>query len=903
MRGWDKALWDRLSPLLDRALDLEPAERRRFLADVRRDDPDVAAALEQLLIEHDQVLTSAFLEVPLIAGGVPTSLAGQTVGAYTLERPLGMGGMGMVWLAHRSDGRFEGTVAVKFINLAVLDPVGQERFRREGTLLARLSHPHIAKLLDAGVTPAGQPFLVLESVQGTRIDHFAAEHRLPIDARLALFLQAADAVAHAHANLVVHRDLKPSNILVDAHGQVKLLDFGVAMLIDSGSATEPLTLAGGLALTPEYAAPEQILGGTVTTATDVYALGVLLYQLLVGRRPAATSGATRATILQAIGVEPPRLSEAASRLTADDGESARILAELGTTGDRLRRACDGDLDTILCKALKRDPAERYQTVTAFSDDIARHLRNEPVLARPDRWSYRARKFVRRHRAAVAAGIAVVVALTAAVALTSSEMIEARRQRDRAEFQARRAQASSEFMRHLVTQIGNKPMTMREVLDHGRIALEQQYQGDPAFVARMLMQLSGPYIELGDYKTSAQMMARAHQIASTLSDPDLLAATHCGTAYDLVEQRDFEGARRNLAEAAKSSLRASSPGLNAGCASAETNLALAERRFDDAVRHAETAVKLLEQAGTTTTTRYTSSLDNLAHAYSSAGRLPQALATQRRVTEASRRLGRGETIGVVVSLQDEGVFLRRLGRWLEADRRFREAAELASGADRSSRVPGYLLVNHARLLVPLGRGDEARNSLQRARVQGDLTPTFAAVGQLAEALLHIEEGDTSRARALFDGLHPVEQSALPGTQRHTVTLLAAMIARAEGRLAEAQTIMDRAIEASGFPSLPASTQPELLEYAARLSAENGDFDVSIRRSEDAIRVADSLFGRDVANAHVGRACLTLGMALSSKGSEGAAATALQQAATILEQSAGAAHPWTIEARTRLASLKH
>ena len=195
-------------------------------------------ALERLLAEHDQVLVSAFLEGPPMDGGVPASLAGQTVGAYTLERPLGMGGMGMVWLARRSDGRFEGNVAVKFVNLALLDPAGQERFRREGTLLARLSHPHIARLLDAGVTPAGQPFLILEYVEGTRIDHFADEHRLSIDARLAIFLQVADAVSHAHANLIVHRDLKPSNILVDAHGQVKLLDFGIAMLIDSGSATE-----------------------------------------------------------------------------------------------------------------------------------------------------------------------------------------------------------------------------------------------------------------------------------------------------------------------------------------------------------------------------------------------------------------------------------------------------------------------------------------------------------------------------------------------------------------------------------------------------------------------------------------------------------------------------------------
>ena len=192
--------------------------------------------------------------------------------------------MGTVWLARRDDGRFEGTVAIKFVHLAGLDRLGQERFRREGTLLGRVSHPHIARLLDAGVTTTGQPYLVLEYVEGVRIDRHAAALRLGIDARLSLFLQVADAVAHAHANLIVHRDLKPSNVLVDPAGAVKLLDFGIATLVNAGSNGEPttLTLAGGQALTPEHAAPEQLSGGTVTTATDVYALGVLLYQLLVG---------------------------------------------------------------------------------------------------------------------------------------------------------------------------------------------------------------------------------------------------------------------------------------------------------------------------------------------------------------------------------------------------------------------------------------------------------------------------------------------------------------------------------------------------------------------------------------------------------------------------------------------
>lgn len=259
--AWDKSLWPTLSPLLDKALDLDAGSRGDFVAHLRRDSPEIAEALERLLDEHSLMQASSFLTDRIdLAADAPASLAGQTIGAYVLERPLGMGGMGTVWLGRRSDGRFDGAVAVKLLNLGALDEVGQARFRREGTLLARLSHPHIARLLDAGVTPAGQPFLVLEYVEGTRIDRFARDQRLEIPARLQLFLQVADAVAHAHANLVVHRDLKPSNILVDATGHVKLLDFGIGTLLDEGADREPgtMTLAAGRALTPEYAAPEQI---------------------------------------------------------------------------------------------------------------------------------------------------------------------------------------------------------------------------------------------------------------------------------------------------------------------------------------------------------------------------------------------------------------------------------------------------------------------------------------------------------------------------------------------------------------------------------------------------------------------------------------------------------------------
>jgi eukaryotic-like serine/threonine-protein kinase len=398
----DPASIGRLRLLLDTALELAPGARSAWLAALRETDPAGARELERLLAAEEGLDAAGFLDTaagPLghaagpDAARPPGALAGWRLGAWTLERPVGQGGMGTVWLARRNDGRFEGTAAVKLLNVALLDPVGAARFQREGTLLARLSHAHIARLLDAGVAEGGQPYLVLEYVEGERIDRYCDARRCSPAERIGLFLDVLGAVAHAHANLVVHRDLKPSNILVAAGGSVKLLDFGIAKLLEEGApgAESTLTDAGGRALTPEYAAPEQVAGGAVTTATDVYALGVLLYVLLAGRHPTGEGRRTTAEHLKGVlDTEPPRLSAAAT------GAEARA-----TSPERLRRLYAGDLDNIVAKALRKRPEERYPTVDALADDLRRYLDHQPVSARPDSLRYRAAKFVRRNRAGVA----------------------------------------------------------------------------------------------------------------------------------------------------------------------------------------------------------------------------------------------------------------------------------------------------------------------------------------------------------------------------------------------------------------------------------------------------------------------------------------------------------------------
>lgn len=418
----DAMRWPQVSARLDELLDLAPAEQQARLEALRAEDPALAQDLAAMLVRMQELDDKDFLAAPAMPQ--PAGLGGQTVGAYTLERELGHGGMGSVWLARRTDGRYEGQVAIKFLQAGLFGSGGVARFEREGSILARLDHPHIARLLDAGVSPdTHQPYLVLEYIDGEPIDRYCI-HRAPgTEALIRLFLDVLAAVAHAHARLILHRDLKPSNILVTNAGEVKLLDFGIAKLLDDATrpgAASDLTHQAGNAYTPHFATPEQIQGAEVTTATDVYALGVLLYLLLSGRHPTLGEAEGELDRLRAvIEVEPRRLSDA-------------VLRQGGPLAEKRAREARGDLDTILAKAMKKAPAERYANAADLAEDLRRYLDHEPIAARPDTPAYVIGKYVRRHRVGVAAGSTAVLALVIGIGVALQQGQEARRQRAQAE---------------------------------------------------------------------------------------------------------------------------------------------------------------------------------------------------------------------------------------------------------------------------------------------------------------------------------------------------------------------------------------------------------------------------------------------------------------------------------------
>jgi serine/threonine protein kinase len=424
--------WREVSPHLDHALSLPEEEREAWVQSFRVNNPALADLIEKLLAEHRSLAQEDFLEGHPPHPASESALTGSTIGAYTLISPIGQGGMGSVWLAERNDGRFERRVAVKFLNFAVAGG-GTERFKREGRILGQLAHPHIAELIDAGVTSKGEPYLVLEHVEGQHIDEYCDRHELDVDARIRLVLDVLGAVAHAHANLIVHRDIKPHNVVVRSDGQVKLLDFGIAKLLEdegSGGAATQLTRDAGGALTPEYAAPEQVTNQPVTTATDVYGLGVLLYVLLTGQHPAGPESHSTADLVKAIvEIEPERPSDIV--VSARIGAEARRAnaVERASTPEKLRRLLRGDLDTIVGKALKKNPHERYASASALADDLRRHLNHAPVLARPDTLAYRAGKFLRRYWLPVSAGALVIASLSAGLYIANRQRIMAQQRFD------------------------------------------------------------------------------------------------------------------------------------------------------------------------------------------------------------------------------------------------------------------------------------------------------------------------------------------------------------------------------------------------------------------------------------------------------------------------------------------
>jgi len=806
--------WRRLRDLFDRAVELPADAQARLLREECGDDVELRAELESLIAGNE----AADGVLPRIVGAAAQELAGEegprlpeTVGPYRVLELLGHGGMGAVYRAERDDGAFRGSVAIKVLRAGPADPSLVTRFRTERQILADLRHPNIARLLDGGATDHGAPYLVMEYVEGERIDRYCDRRELGVAQRIELVRAVCSAVQAAHRALVVHRDLKPANILVTPDGTPKLLDFGIAKLL--GPETHPHTVAvtGTLdrLLTPAYASPEQVLGQPITTSSDVYSLGVVLYELLAGVSPHPFGTMSGTEIERVVcRTEPDRPSAAVRRRIGSDEGSAAAAAR-STTGDRLARRLTGDLDTILLAALRKEPERRYPSVEAFSEDLRRHLEGLPVVARRDTVAYRAGKFVRRHAAAVAATAAAFVVVLGFGVHSAIQADRAGRERDRAVAAEERARLEAERSSNVTSflvdlfrvadpaESRGEEVTAREILDRGAARIRRELDGQPEVEAALLETIGEVYRNLGLFDAAREMLVASLELRRGAA-PD--AAREADLLVDLasihLERAELDEAGR-LADAALAASVAVHGRRHPATARALT--ALADRdtllgRLESAIERHEEALAIRRELLGRSSPEAAASLMQLAELESIVGRDADADARFEEVLQVLRADGgedHPDVLGALTSyigvIQD-----RDPGRALEL------GAEALGLARRLYPEPhpdlAHVLAIHARSLRKVGRPgdavDFARQAVECERaVRGDAHPFVGwARFQVGAALL--AAGRRGEAEAELWRALEVYRAAFREPEGQTAGVLARLgrMAYEDGRTEEAEALL-------------------------------------------------------------------------------------------------------------------
>ncbi len=791
----------RLSTLLDAALELPEPQRGAWLDALSGESLALAPKLRDLLARHASRETAELIDrapVFTVAGEDPGAAlfkAGEAIGRYRLVSELGRGGMGEVWLAELLDGDLKRSVALKLPMLIARRSVLVQRFARERDILGSLTHPHIARLYDAGLADDGQPYLALEYVRGQPITSYCELNGMEARGRVSLLRQVTDAVQYAHANLVIHRDLKAGNVLVTAEGQAMLLDFGIAKLLqdEQGQAPETeLTQLGGRALTLACAAPEQVSGAPVSIATDVYALGALLYELLSGRQ--VFQAETRAALEQAVlSSEPTRPSQGRQGVIA-----------------RLPRGLAADLDSIVLKALKKAPQERYATVNAFADDLDRFLRGEAVLAQPDRLGYRLNKFVSRNRVPVLTGSLVAVALVSVSAVALIQANEARQQARAAQLENKRAQAVQGFLLDIFRANSNQqaePLaaqatTARELLDIGADRIAETLKAEPESQLAVRETLAEMYLQLGLSDRAAKISEGSLDLARRTfgTRSPRLAEFLLDHAAALQERPNRSQVPVLLTEAIQVlDAAGASTSPTRGTALLEIawywdgeSLARSREAADAAVEffrqhhpQARALVPALIAAG---------------RARTNAGDHAAAEAMYRAAVEAARRQGATASTLQHDALNHLGDAQRGLMRYREAEASYRAALEHATKAYGPGR--GETLVTGARLaglLMTIGRRaefEEARRAAQFALDQPDARLDggwrTAVSGMFADLLPEYGRPDLAEPLVRSDVEDLRRKYPRAGITARSEQKLASVLMTL-GRLDDARTTLAQAVE--------------------------------------------------------------------------------------------------------------
>jgi serine/threonine-protein kinase len=761
----DPTYWERLKAAFASLSELSPADRDARLSALAGSDAEIHAEVRALLDASESLGERFERGVAQLTGlGASAGLAGQTIAQWKIIREIGQGGMGAVYEAERVDQQYRQRVAFKTLATGRASDAMLRRFRHERQILARLEHPNIARLIDGGVTPDGQPYFVMEYVEGEPIDRWCATRHSDLPTRLRLFRQVTAAVQYAHEQLVVHRDLKPRNILVTSDGTVKLLDFGIAKLLEPTLGDDDqLTVTGALPMTPGYASPEQRRGAPVTTTSDVYSLGVVLYQLLTGRRPFED---------EVPGTEVPD----ASALPPSRQLTEATAAEAGLSDvPRLRRTLAGDLDSIVGKALRPEPDQRYRSAQLLRDDLERYLTGAPVSAQADAVGYRARKFVRRHRAAVLAAVFAALTLLTGTVVSLSQAHAARVERDRALREAARTAQVTAFLQDVLAaarpQRQGRNVTVLQAIDSAVVRIDSAFVGDPDLRAAIKLTLGSTLNDMNLYERAQPLLLDAYQLRRAI-DGEQPSKDQADALYDLANIQAQVGS----AAQAESLYRVS--------------------------------LDLLGRLPSPDSADIYEGLSNVAEAQLNQGQIEKAAALYDTVARALDRLRPDNLETRGITRANRGTALAQLGRTVEAEVVLREAVHLfeqSRGKD-APRVAAALQPL-AGTLVLNRKFAEAESVARRAvgideREYGPTNPqTLSALRMVTAA--QVESGRCDAAAPLLSRMLALRGTELPesdptlGTillQRGQCELATHQLDAAEKTLRDALAVRERTLGA-------------------------------------------------------------------------------------------------------------
>lgn len=841
--------WVKLNKLLDDALDLDPAQRAQWMESLPPEYASLRDTLRSLLFRQADVETLDVLRrAPSFQLTEPQLASNDLVGPYRLLRPLGAGGMATVWLAERADGTLQRQVALKLPRTSLANRGLAERLNRERDFLAALEHPNIARLYDAGADANGRPYLALEYVAGVPLDVYVAANNLSVDASLQLFVQMARAVACAHSRLIVHQDLKPSNVLVKEGGEVRLLDFGIAQLLQAGASVDDGS-ARYRAFTPRYAAPEQLEGQPATVATDIYSLGVILKELLAGQSPLHL-----------------------------------------------------DLVAIVDKAMRPQPSERYDTVNELVDDIERHREHLPIRARPSTAAYRTGKFLRRHGVVTALAASLLLAILGGAGAALWQSNVAIRERDRAVRSLEEASATNQFWNMLFTEVASndESITMLQLLERSERMSQQAFEDAPLQYAVAIESIAGLYISHGMHNKAATLIELALQRTSGIegaSRTDWLKCKYALAIASLDRSPEADGLLAEVIERATDR-----PDLAQYCLHRRAIIARDNNDSAGALRYISEAHALSQLQPTRLEFNGAGIIADLAYAYELNGEPDRARANYRQSWDMFTALGRDKSHDAITVLNNWGNLEISAGNHQVALELYERAIAIAQRHSPSGELPTYLLGNRASALVPLARYDEALSDFRQivARAGQEKNPRVLTMAMVGIADLHRRQGDLEAARHELDRL-----AALTGISKDVRGPAGLRRLMAEGRLhaqqghmQDARRYFDQAVqevEAGGAKS-GGLAWPYIERADVRL--RQGDAQGALADIEQAVNRTTAARGKTAFSSHLGYAAITQGAVYRALGRSKDAAKSWRLAVLNLKHTLGTTHPDTQRAQRLL-----